>query len=339
MAIVAGSAWSILGTSVVDVPSMLLQSTATKISISTNTATAIFTPDSPTASPVSPQQAETTLPKIVFPNNPAIGDIAKRADGMNMLFVPASEFIMGSNYGGEYDYIDPAHKVYLDAYWIDQTEVTNKMYEMCVKDEKCSKPYIYGGDSNYRYAKYGNYPITNVNWNQATTYCEWAGAHLSTEAEWEKAARGTEGYLYPWGNDYDGNATNFCDVSCSSEWKSQNYNDGYAGTAPVGIFEKDKSPYGVYDLAGNVSEWVYDFFAEYQGDAYLRNPQGPNGSDWGKEERVVRGGSFYSDYKGLRVLLRSWQYPNPDADGTINGAIWLGVDYNQIGFRCAYSSP
>jgi len=222
-----------------------------------------------------------------------------------MVLIPAGEFTMGSDEGENDE--KPIHKVYLDAYYIDKYEVTNAQYKECVKAGKCKKPYDTAWYDNQNYS---NHPVVYVDWYMADTYCEWAGKRLPTEAEWEKAARGTDGRKYPWGN-------NWCETCCN--WEEEGKKDGYRGTAPVGSYESGKSPYGVYDLSGNVWEWVADWYSGnyYQNSPY-KNPTGPSS----EAIRVMRGGSWnfsYPDY--FRGAVRIWL--DPDS--------WV----NLIGFRCA----
>jgi formylglycine-generating enzyme required for sulfatase activity len=188
-------------------------------------------------------------------------------DGMTLVYVPEGEFVMGidaddalaecQKYHAEckrdtFTDEEPQHIVVLDAYWIDQTEVTNGMYARCVAANVCSHPNI---DSSRRDIYYGNsyfdnYPVVYVGWRSAQTYCEWADRRLPTEAEWEKAARGTSGNIYPWGNDAPNNTL-------------LNFNDEVGDTTEVGKYPKGASPYGVLDMAGNVQEWVGSLKEDY----------------------------------------------------------------------------
>ena len=153
--------------------------------------------------------------------------------------------------------------VLLDAFWIDRTEVTKAQYQRCVEAGVCAAPSCSGTGK-------GDHPVVCVSWRDASKYCAWAGRRLPTEAEWEKAARGTDGRKYPWGNqDVVGNLLNFCDINCSNSWKEAAVNDGYAETAPVGTYLAGASPYGAWDMAGNVWEWVADW---YDGTYYAKSP-------------------------------------------------------------------
>jgi eukaryotic-like serine/threonine-protein kinase len=216
------------------------------------------------------------------------------ADGMLQVYVPAGQFLMGSadSDGDAYPVEKPQRSVYLDAYWIDRTEVTKEQYQRCVAAGRCVAPKCTG-------TGVGNHPVVCVNRQDAASYCGWAGRRLPTESEWEKAARGTDGRLYPWGNHgVTGGLLNFCDGSCAESWKNNAVNDGYGTTAPVGTFSGGASPYGALDMAGNVSEWVAD-------------------SD------RVRGGSWYDTRLMVRVASSFGRMPG-DADGI-------------VGFRCARS--
>ena len=244
-------------------------------------------------------------------------------DGMVLVPIPAGEFEMGSSKAEDPQTSEeelPRHTVYLRDYWIDKTEVSNAQYAMCVADaEACTKPADNSSqtrDSYYDNSEYADYPVIFVSWSQAAAYCEWAGRRLPTEAEWEKAARGEDGRIYPWGSSFDGTLVNYCDVNCQNEWKDSQFDDGYVETAPVGKYPAGASIYGVLDMAGNAFEWVADWFAPYSQDRQL-NPEGPDSG----LDRIIRGGSWGDDRAHIRSSLRS----------RINGDKTL----NFIGFRCA----
>ena len=224
--------------------------------------------------------------------------------GASMVLVPAGEFTMGSDSGSSGE--KPAHQVYLDAFYIDKYEVTNALYKACAGAGVCGQP---ADTTRYNNSQYAQHPVVDVDWNIAKTYCEWRSARLPTEAEWEKTARGTDGRTYPWGEGID----------CSHA----NYYDGdkfcVGSTAPVGSYESGKSPFGAYDMTGNVYEWVSDWYDEnYYASSPKSNPTGPiNGSS-----RVLRGGSWSIWLNlNLRSFIRSW------------GPAEFSGHY--IGFRCA----
>lgn len=230
-------------------------------------------------------------------------------DGMLLHKIPAGPFMMGSENGDPDE--KPAHQVTLDAFWIDETEITNRMYTLCVAQSKCQPP----ADKNsltrkpyYGESHYADYPVMNVSWNDAKTYCEWAGGELPSEAQWEKAARGPSGRTYPWGESID----------CFSA----NYNNCSADTSKVGAYPNGRSFYGMADMAGNVAEWVADWYSDsYYASAPSSNPPGPDSG----EGRVIRGGSLAND----RFFVRSADRDKLDPRyGMFN-----------TGFRCALSSP
>lgn len=243
-------------------------------------------------------------------------------DGMVLIKIPAGEFKMGSARAEDPQAFDKElrqHIVYLDTYWIDQTEVTNAQYAMCVATGACTKPannFSSTRDSYYDNNQYANYPVIFVSWDQADAYCAWAGRRLPTEAEWEKAARSPEELIYPWGNSFDGTLANYCEVNCDRPWKDNRFDDGYFDTSPVRNYLGGASVYGTLDMAGNVHEWVADWFAPYISE-FQTNPTGPTSG----QEKIIRGGSWGDDPDHIRSDVRSPIDPNN----------WMDF----IGFRCA----
>jgi formylglycine-generating enzyme required for sulfatase activity len=234
-----------------------------------------------------------------------------------MVYVPAGEFIMGSDEGDSDE--RPVHTVYLDAFYIDKTEVTNAQYRTCVEAEACGAP---SDTTYYDKADYAQHPVVYVSWNDADAYCQWAGKRLPTEAEWEKAARETDGRKYPWGNTFDGGRLNFCDLNCESDHKDTEADDGYARTAPMGSYPAGASPYGALDMAGNVWEWVADWYdSDYYSQSPGRNPPGPDSGTL----RVLRGDLWGSAPNAVRCANRHGGTPD--------------FRYHSRGFRCARGSP
>ena len=239
---------------------------------------------------------------------------------MEWVEVPAGEFLMGSDPAIDPDAREdefPQHLVYLDAYEIGRYEVTNGQYAQCVRAKVCEEPrdqYFY---SNREFAAH---PVVYVSWFDAGQFCAWVGCHLPTEAEWEKAARGTGGRIYPWENGFDCYKGNFDDeTERDDDAVPGGPNcDRYGLTAPVGSFPDGASPYGVLDMAGNVAEWVADWVdADYYNASPGRNPHGPEISGW----RALRGGAWTSDQTWVRAAARYGLAPS------------LAYDY--VGFRCA----
>ena len=234
--------------------------TMTMTPTATNTPTQI---PSPTATLVEGEASPTPIPTLA----PELRD----ASGAEMLLVGEGVFLMGSD-SGDGDEM-PAHIANLSDFYIDKYEVSNLDYKACVAGGGCELP------KNTRYyilPMYSDHPVVYATWEMADAYCEWRGARLPTEAEWEKAARGTGSRNYPWGTLFMRDASNYCEKNCSYSWADPKGNDGYAMTAPVGNYEAGISPYGVYDMAGNVTEWVSDWYSpDYYESSIRTDPLGP----------------------------------------------------------------
>lgn len=223
--------------------------------------------------------------------------MTREKDEMEMVYVPAGTFTMGSEDGN----IDeaPTHEVYLDAFWVDKFEVTNTQYDKCVSDGACDE-----GNNPYDSVEDANRPRTHVSWYQADAYCQWVGGSLPTEAQWEKAARGTDGRMYPWGDEEptcELAVFGFDDGTCEAE------DIRVVGGLPIGSYQNNASPYGAVDMAGNLSEWVSDWYGStYYSNSPSENPTGPA---YG-ESRVVRGGSWSNNAAELRTTVRFSDDPN-----------------------------
>ena len=349
-----------------------------------------------------------------------------------MVYIPAGEFIMGNN-GGFPEDETPQHTVYLDAYYIDKDEVTNKQYQKFVRATG-HRPPLHWIDGNYPTGQ-GDYPVVGVSFQDAQAYATWAGKRLPTEAEWEKAARGTDGRIWPWGNGWHFRCVNSQEVHAErhimtanlqkyreninearsydwySSWRSRGSEPYiYRGatsrklledmreatrersnklskvrreireerekfsredtqllenlglqTTPVGYFQNSASPYGVFDMAGNVWEWVADWYDSiYYKNSPQKNPTGPIKG----ETRALRGGSWLSRMDDVRCATR--YHDRPDADGLPKdqellaelrvlkekvgtGAMgwrastklmeWMEKHIEYYGFRCAKDAP
>jgi sulfatase modifying factor 1 len=190
-----------------------------------------------------------------------------------VVLIPEGKFVMGNN---ESYSEKPQHEVYLDAYYIDIFPVTVRQYRQFCESANVQMP------KPPDWGWHDDHPIVNVNWFDASAYAKWKGKHLPTEAQWEKAARGTDGRRFPWGNEWDWNNLK-CHCSSLGHWAD------VGGTAPVTQYPEGTSSFGVYDMAGNVREWCADWFAFYfDQNAPSRNPEGP---DTGTR-RVLRGGCW-----------------------------------------------
>ncbi len=263
--------------------------TDTPVPTITDTPIPTDTPMPTATDTLVPTITDTPIPTDIPTPTLGIGSTQTRsADGMTMLYVPGGTFRMGSaeDDPDAGDNEKPQHTVTLTAFWIDRTEVTNAQYKRCVEDGVCAAS-PYADDSTYNGA---DYPVIGVFWQNSVDYCDWAGGRLPTEAEWEYAARGPEGRKYPWGNDFDAGLVN----SSASD-------DGYDRTAPVGAFPEGASWIGAMDMAGNVWEWVNDWYgSDYYATSPSENPIGPQN----KSSKVLRGGSWGIEGSTLRTANR-----------------------------------
>jgi formylglycine-generating enzyme required for sulfatase activity len=292
------------------------------------------------------------------PSGPISARISE-IDGMEQVYVPAGGFLMGTTSADldqtlqECDNCSrdwfkdefPQHKVYLDAFWIDKTEVTNAMFTQFVAEtsyqtdaDKAGTAIIFNllsedwkkiKGANWQHPRgpttdidgLDNHPVVQMSHNDARAYCEWAGRRLPTEAEWEKAARGTDGRIYPWGNQPPaGNLLNFADRNLNIREGDNSEDDGYLFTAPVGSYPDGASPYGVLDMVGNVGEQVADWYSNtYYASSSARNPTGPSSGNY----FVIRGSSWSRAGWHIRSVSRVTFTPEKRSNG--------------VGFRCAAS--
>ena len=287
-----------------------------------STPTSSNTPAAQPSSTAGPTTTGATPSPSATPGAaPTLAALIKDAKGIEMALIPAGVFVIGSD-ANERDEI-PVHEVYLPNYYIDIYEVSNLSYLACVRAGSCRSPDETSSNSRQSYfgdPDYANYPVIYVNWSAAQSYCQWRGTKLPTEAEWEKAARGTDRRIYPWGDSLKSIEANFCDKNCTQSWALKSINDGFNDTAPAGSYPNGVSPFGVYDMAGNVWEWVADWYDEnYYSKLVYENPLGPEVGTM----RILRGGSWLDLISDLRVSKRYRQRP----DGS----------YPTAGFRCAWT--
>ncbi|MEW6401242.1 MAG: SUMF1/EgtB/PvdO family nonheme iron enzyme [Chloroflexota bacterium] len=270
----------------------------------------------PTASPTvtatrfaTPVRLSTFTPRppTVTPPTPGMGSRLIGEDGMTLLFIPAGTFTMGS-YSSDQGDEKPEHELNLDAYWIDETEVTNAMYAECVEARKCNPPKFVKSSTRPDYfenPEFADYPVIYVTWYDAAAYCSWTGRRLPTEAEWEKAARGPDGRMFPWGN---------------AEPKDGllNFQSRLGDTTEVGMYPDGASMYGALDMSGNVWEWVSSLYQPYPYEAD-DGREDPNP----KDRRSVRGGAWGYGDNHVRSAFRNYYDPM--------------TAYFSLGFRCAQS--
>lgn len=272
------------------------------------------------------------IPANSFPSQPS------------MVLVPPGEFLMGSSSGNDsLPDEQPQRRIYVSGFYIDRHEVTNEAYHQFVESTGHPAPQNSNQNSTL-WAEHRpfpgseRHPVVNVSWADAVAFCRWAGKRLPTEAEWEKAARGVDGRLYPWGNSWDISLANSASYwagrtiqfDSSGDWEAfwikgegakiakEKGLKGEVLTLPVGSFPAGASPYGLYDMAGNVAEWVQDWYdPNYYRLAPLTDPSGPERG----AIKAMRGGSWLKPAISLRTSDRDWGVMDSRPSGT--------------GFRCA----
>lgn len=223
-----------------------------------------------------------------------------QVNSKEMVDIEAGEFIMGNDEGSRDEH--PEHTVLLNAFMIDRYPVTNQEYKMFVDVTGHRKP-PHWASGTYPLEN-ARHPVTNISWHDAMAYAEWVGKRLPIEAEWEKAARGNAGQVYPWGDAF--------------RKDNVNSSNDYGGTTPIDEFPGGASIYGVMDMCGNVLEWCSDwYYDDYYKTSPLDNPSGPQGGQY----RVVRGGFYAENKVGVRCAARHFTPPSTMQDST--------------GFRCA----
>ncbi len=290
-----------------------------------------------TAITLLPSQHDPTTREIAQIPGLELTDPAELADMLDrsMVAVPAGTFIMGSEDGAANE--RPRRSVYLDAYQIDRYEVTNAQYQRFVEATGAGAPRHWAGG---RYpGGQADQPVVGVSWDEAGAYCSWIGKRLPTEAEWEKACRGTEGRVYPWGNAWQAGRANVgqpFEAARPEVWdeawaflESTPESPVLPSLRPIGSYPAGASPFGVMDMAGNAAEWVADWYnwSDYTG-LPDRNPQG-TGPAW---NHSVRGSSWYLPYGDVAEV---WQKSRCSA----RNASHAGDGDARLGFRCARTGP
>jgi len=263
--------------------------------------------------------------------------VTLKAPEPSMIRVPAGSFVMGSSLKAimaaaelcqrqapsevcrprAFADEQPLHTVELSSFWLDATEVSVADYERCVEQRRCTAPPY--GEGALRFWK-PDYPVSLVTWEDARAYCAWRGARLPTEAEFERASRGTSGRQFPWGDLYNSRLSNHGRYGVADTDAS----DGFEELAPVAAYPEGRTPDGFLDLGGNVAEWVFDRYGPAYPEQTVKNPEGPTAAS-SNVHRVVRGGHFKSAPVWLRGAARDSQAP--------------GQRFPHLGFRCARGIP
>lgn len=292
-----------------DTPEPTATPTATETASATPTPTA-----SATATPTSTATATATATLgigstrvITFPSI-----VENEVVTVNIMFIPGGPSIMGTNTLQITEAETPQIVVNVPQFFMQETETTVTMYSACAKEQECPLP---GLDFAMNPLIAGGFPVVGINYYNAESFCSWMGGYLPTEEQWEKAGRGTDGRIYPWGNNAPFNdLANVCDKQCTEDWANTSIDDGYGELSPVGIYPQGASIYGVLDMVGGVREWVAGNFDH---DKY-RGGGTPNGNS------IVRGGSWGNSEADQRLMRRNQQDPR--------------VRNNYTGFRCAFDA-
>lgn len=289
----------------------------TQIPVSTAVA-----PTQTSAPVVLPTATVEILSPTILPTEAPPTQRTSSVDGMPQVFIPQGTFRMGGMDARRAPDEVPVHEVTIDAFWMDQLEVTNAMYAICVRAGTCEPPQSFESQRRFDYfenPEFKDYPVVYVTWGQAKTYCEWANRGLPTEAEWERAARGDDFRTFPWGED-------------KPDWRFANFNFIAKDTSRVGSYPLGASPFGVFDMAGNVAEWTNDFYDfDFYETSELLNPLGPQTSS--SLNRVVRGGSLGDAEINIRVSKRS-SVRGSNLNAVPGSDSYLGDFSPRIGFRC-----
>jgi len=260
---------------------------------------------SKTVKPVKPSAVRTEQDKLDNPADKSVIHIEKKTTTAitvekipGMVYIPPGEFLMGINDGFDYEF--PRHQVYLEGYYIDKYEVTNVQYKRFIISTEHKPPPHWKGINYPQGQDYS--PVTNISYYEAAEYAEWSGKRLPTEQEWEKAARYTDGRIYPWGDEWNKKYANVKPLI------------GFGEPKPVGSYIEGMSPFGVYDMSGNVWEWTDGWFQLYPGNVN-KNP------NYGEIYKVIRGGSYRQSETMAQVPRRDFMEPRTKR-----------ID---VGFRCA----
>lgn len=296
--------------------------------------------DEPTPEPTPEPPTVTPIP--AGSNNADWEPVMGEFNGLPVIYVPAGCFTMGSTeeqieaffqesnvaYAdapfqpperSSFEIEGPVHEVCLEAFWIGQMEVTNGQFAACVEAGQCTPPQ---DQSFFADPAFADHPVVNVTWHDALGYAVWLGASLPTEAQWEYAARGPEGWVYPWGSEFDGTRLNFCDANCTVYFLlDPSIDDGYELTAPVGTYPGGASWVGALDMSGNAREWTGSLFMPYPYDAADGREDLEAGGN-----RVMRGGDFNLNYITLRNMTRFEIEPDVLCQGIYGFRVVVSVE-------------
>jgi formylglycine-generating enzyme required for sulfatase activity len=304
---------------------LLSACTANQVPAIESTSTSLPLPTSVPSTKVRVSPTETSIPTAtVSPMDTPVTERISPVDRMPQVYIPAGTFRMGGLDVRRALNEVPEHDVTLDAFWMDQLEVTNAMYGLCVHTGACTLPQELKSQRRPEYfdnPEFKDYPVVYVTWGQAKTYCEWAGRRLPTEAEWERAGRGDDFRTFPWGED-------------KANGLLANFNMLVGDTSRVGTYPAGASPFGVLDMAGNVAEWVNDFYS-FDYSKALDDTLNPTGQATSSSfHRVVRGGSLGDAEINIRVAKRS-SVLGSNLSAPEDSNSYLGDSSPRIGFRCA----